>query len=90
MTSTGVTLEDAAGNKVEMSGAGVTVKGQQIVLEGTQVLLGGQGGEPILKGQSFLTLFATHVHTSSPTGGPTSPPIPQGEASALSMTVMTK
>jgi uncharacterized protein involved in type VI secretion and phage assembly len=87
--SSGVTVEDSSGNRVELGSSGVKVSGQQVVVEASQVLLGGQGGEPLLKGQSFLTLFATHVHTSSPTGGPTTPPIPQGEQSALSLSVKT-
>lgn len=87
MTSAGTTVEDANGNKIEMAASGINVKGQQIVIEGSQVMLGGAGGEPVIKGQSFLTLFATHVH---PTGvGPSGPPIPQGEMSSLSMKVMT-
>lgn len=87
MTSSGTTIEDANGNKVEMAASGITVKGQQIVVEGSQVMLGGQGGEPIIKGQSFLTLFATHMHPTAM--GPSGPPIPQGEMSSLSMKVMT-
>ncbi|WP_281556861.1 phage baseplate assembly protein V [Thalassomonas sp. RHCl1] len=87
MTSSGTTLEDANGNKIEMAASGITVKGQQVVVEGQQVMLGGQGGEPIIKGQSFLTLFMTHMHTTPV--GPTSPPVPQGEMSTLSMKVMT-
>jgi len=89
LTTSGTTVEDPNGNKVEMAASGITVKGAQIVLDGNQVSLGGAGGEPILKGQSFLNLFATHVHTSSPSGSPTSPPIPQGEMSTLSMKVLT-
>ena len=88
MSSSGTTVEDANGNKIEMAASGITVKGQQIVVEGSQVLLGGQGGEPVIKGQSFLTLFATHMHPSAM--GPTGPPIPQGEMSSLSLTVMSK
>lgn len=87
MTSSGITVEDSNGNKIEMGATGINVKGQQIVIEGTRVMLGGQGGEPIIKGQSFLTLFATHVHPSAM--GPTGPPIPQGEMSTLSMKVTT-
>ncbi len=90
LSSSGVKVEDASGNTIETASSGVTVKGQKVVVEGTQVLLGGAGGEPVIKGQSFLSLFATHIHTSVPTGGPTSPPIPQGEMSTLSMAVMTK
>lgn len=89
MTTSGTTLEDANGNKLEMAASGVTVKGMQIVLEGNQVMLGGAGGEPVIKGQSFLTLFATHVHTCTAPGSPSSPPIPQGEMSTLSMKVMS-
>jgi len=63
------------------------VTGQQIVVKGSQVMLGGQGGEPIIKGTSFLSLFATHMHPSAM--GPTGPPIPQGEMSSLSSKVMT-
>ncbi len=83
----GTVVEDANGNRVEMGAAGITVKGMKVVVEGSQVMLGGEGGEPLIKGQSFLSLFMSHVHTASPTGGPTSPPIPQGEMSTLSMKV---
>ena len=87
MTSSGTTLEDSNGNKIEMAASGINVKGKKIVVEGSQVMLGGTGGEPVIKGQSFLTLFATHTH---PTGvGPSGPPVPQGEMSSLSMKVMT-
>jgi uncharacterized protein involved in type VI secretion and phage assembly len=89
MAQAGVTVEDANGNKIEMASSGINVKGTQIVVEGQQVMLGGSGGEPIIKGQSFLTLFATHIHTCTAPGSPTSPPIPQGEMSSLSMKVMT-
>lgn len=87
MDGTGTVVEDKNGNRIEMAPSGITVKGQQIVVQGTQVMLGGQGGEPVIKGTSFLTLFATHMH---PTGvGPSGPPIPQGEMSTLSMSTMT-
>jgi len=89
LSSSGTTVEDAAGNKIEMAASGITVKGAKIVLDGSQVMLGGSGGEPIIKGQSFLSLFATHVHTCTAPGSPSSPPIPQGEFSTLSMKVMT-
>lgn len=87
MDAGGTILEDANGNVLKMDPSGIKVKGQQIVLEGTRIMLGGQGGEPVIKGQSFLTLFATHVHPSAM--GPTGPPIPQGEMSTLSMKVTT-
>lgn len=87
MSSSGTTVEDANGNKIEMAAAGVTVSGQKVVVKGTQVMLAGEGGEPLIKGQSFLALFATHIHPSAM--GPTGPPVPQGEMSTLSMKVTT-
>lgn len=83
MDSSGTTVSDAHGNEVVMAAGQLKIAGQMIVVEGTQVAVGGQGGEPLLKGTSFLALFATHVHTCTAPGLPTSPPIPQGEASAL-------
>lgn len=83
MDSSGTLLKDKNGNTVEMAASGVTVKGQQIVIEGTSVAVGGAGGEPLIKGTTFLGLFATHVHTCTAPGSPTSPPIPQGEMSSL-------
>ncbi|TKB25860.1 phage tail protein [Desulfopila sp. IMCC35006] len=90
MNSSGTKVEDANGNVIEMAAAGITAEAPKIVLQSGQVHLGGEGGEPVIKGQSFLSLFATHIHTVAPTvGGPTSPPIPQGEMSSLSTTVKT-
>jgi uncharacterized protein involved in type VI secretion and phage assembly len=90
MNSSGTKVEDSNGNVIEMSAAGITAEAPKIVLEGGQVHLGGEGGEPVIKGQSFLSMFATHIHTVAPVvGGPTSPPIPQGEMSTLSTTVKT-
>ncbi len=88
MSSQGATATDANGNKIEMAASGVTVStSATITLDGSQVMLGGAGGEPVIKGTSFLTLFATHVH---PTGmGPSGPPVPQGEMSSLSSKVMS-
>ena len=90
MNSSGTRVEDSNGNVIEMAAAGITAEAPKIVLKGGQVHLGDEGGEPVIKGQSFLSLFATHIHTVAPVvGGPTSPPIPQGEMSTLSTTVKT-
>lgn len=87
LDSSGAKLEDANGNTVEMSASGVKVSASAVItLEGSQVALGGSGGEPVIKGTSFLTLFATHVHPTAM--GPSGPPIPQGEMSSLSTKVM--
>jgi len=90
LNSSGTKVEDSNGNIIEMAAPGITVEGQKIVIKGSQVHLGDEGGEPVIKGQSFLGMFATHIHTVAPVvGGPTSPPIPQGEMSTLSTTVKT-
>ena len=90
MNSSGTKVEDSNGNVIEMAAAGITAEAPKIVVKGGQVHLGDEGGEPVIKGQSFLGLFATHIHTVAPVvGGPTSPPIPQGEMSTLSTTVKT-
>jgi len=91
MEASGTTVTDSNGNKIEMNGGGVTVSSNAtITIEGSMVNVGGLGGEPLIKGQSFLGLFATHMHTSGPPGSPTSPPVPQGEMSTLSTTSMVK
>lgn len=90
MNSRGTSVEDASGNRIEMNMGGITIDSTRIVVRGDYVALGGEGGEPIIKGQSFLSLFAMHRHTVAPiVGGPTSPPIPQGELSTLSSKVTT-
>lgn len=90
MDNAGTTVSDGNGNEVVMSAGELKVSGQSIVISGTQVDVGGLGGEPLIKGQSFLSLFATHVHTCTAPGSPTSPPIPQGEMSTLTMTTKAK
>ena len=88
MTTTGTTVQDANGNAIEMGPSGVKITASATVtVEGSLVTLGGQGGEPVIKGTSFLTLFATHIHPTAM--GPSGPPIPQGELSSLSTKVMT-
>ena len=88
LSQSGTSVEDSNGHSITMDASGAKISATQIVLDGTMVMLGGAGGEPVLKGQSFLQFFMTHVH---PTGvGPSGPPIPQGEVSSLSTTVMTK
>ena len=76
MDGSGTVIEDSNGNKVEMAAAGITVKGTIINVEGDMVNLGGAGGEPLIKGQSFLTLFMTHIHPT--VAGPSGRPSPRG------------
>jgi len=89
MDSSGVSVEDGNGNKIEMAASGVTVKGQQVVIKGTQVMLAGEGGEPLIKGTSFMTFFNTHMHTCPPLGGPSTPPTVLMTPAQLSTKVKT-
>jgi hypothetical protein len=76
MTATGITCTDASGNEISTAGAGVTVKsGAVVTIEGSQVAIAGTGGEPLVKGATFLGLFNAHVHTCTAPGSPTSPPM---------------
>jgi uncharacterized protein involved in type VI secretion and phage assembly len=91
MSGTGVKIADGSDNTIELAASGVTISSAgQIVLDAKVVQLGGAGGEPVIKGTSFLNLFATHVHTAAAPGSPTTPPTPQGESTTLSTTVLTK
>lgn len=84
--SSGVVVENAQGTKVELNAVTATVKATTVNVDATLVKLGG-GGEPVLKGTSFLAGYMAHTH---PTGaGPSGPPIPTTEQSALSQKVMT-
>ena len=89
LDSSGTTVRDPNGNEMVLSGSGITISASAIVnIEGSMVNIGGAGGEPLIKGSSFLSLFATHMHTTTAPGSPTSPPIPQGEMSTLSSSNM--
>lgn len=88
LSQDGTSVEDSNGHSITFDASGAKISATQIALDGSMVMLGGSGGEPVLKGQSFLQFFMTHMHPTAM--GPSGPPIPQGEASALSTTVMTK
>jgi uncharacterized protein involved in type VI secretion and phage assembly len=87
MDSSGVSVADANGNKIEMAASGVTIKAQQAVIQGAQVMLGGQGGESLIKGMSFMTFFNTHTHGTGV--GPSSPPVVPMTPAQLSTKVTT-
>ncbi len=77
MSSSGITLKDASGNEVSTAASGVTVKGTTTVtIEGTSVAVGGAGGEPLVKGATFLAMFNAHTHVCTAPGSPSGPPIP--------------
>ncbi len=91
MSSSGIKIEDGNQNAIELASSGVTISsGGKIVLDATAVLLGGSGGEPVLKGSAFLKAFSTHVHTAAAPGSPTSPPTLPPDPSTLSNAVKTR
>ncbi|WP_096785432.1 phage baseplate assembly protein V [Rhodobacter sp. CZR27] len=76
LSSTGIACKDANGNEITTSGSGVTIKSSATInIEGSQVTVAGAGGEPLIKGTTFLSMFNTHVHNATSIGAPTSPPI---------------
>lgn len=77
MSSSGIAFKDSSGNEIETSASGITVKGSATVtIEGTSVAIGGSGGEPLVKGTSFLAAFNAHTHNCTAPGSPSGPPIP--------------
>ena len=81
-------LQDSNGNQVEMAAAGITLKGTKIVLDGIQVHAGGEGGEPLVKGQTFMGMYNAHTHVCTAPGSPSGPPLPPLTPAAL--TIKTK
>lgn len=71
-SSGAVQICDRNGNSLSMAAEGVKLKSAQIVLDALSIQLGGPGGEPLVRGLTFLTTFATHMHTI--VGGPLTPP----------------
>lgn len=88
LNSSGTLVEDASGNTIEMAAAGITVKATKIVLKGEQVELGGEGGEPLIKAQTFLSMYNSHTHVCTAPGSPSAPPLPPLTPAA--MTIKTK
>ena len=90
MSASGTTVEDGNGNKIEMSAAGITVSATKIVLSGSQVAVGGEGGEPLIKGTTFLSWLATHTHNCTAPGSPSGPPVPPPTPALLTTTTTAK
>lgn len=88
LNSSGTLVEDVSGNTIEMVAAGITVKATKIVLKGEQVELGGEGGEPLIKAQTFLSMYNSHTHVCTAPGSPSAPPLPPLTPAA--MTIKTK
>jgi hypothetical protein len=89
LSSSGIAAADANGNEITTVAGGITVKGSTIRIEGQQVSIGGAGGEPLVKGSSFMALFNAHTHVASGPGSPTSPPATPMTPAQLSVAVTT-
>jgi uncharacterized protein involved in type VI secretion and phage assembly len=76
MDASGTVIEDSNGNTVQMAASGITVEGSKIVIKGSLVDMGGEGGEPLIKGQTFLAMFNSHTHVCTAPGSPSGPPVP--------------
>ena len=85
MDSSGTLVEDSNGNKVEMAAAGITIQGTTVKIIGNTVDVAGEGGEPLIKGQTFLAMFNSHVHNCTAPGAPSGPPIPPLTPAVLTM-----
>lgn len=75
LSSSGISCTDANGNEITTTAGGVEVKGATIHIQGQSVSVGGAGGEPLLKGQTFMGLFNAHVHPCTAPGSPSGPPL---------------
>jgi hypothetical protein len=76
LSSGGITCADANGNEITTSGSGLAIKSAAVIsIEGSMVAIAGTGGEPLVKGSTFLSMFNSHIHTAAAPGSPTSPPV---------------
>ncbi|MCF6324887.1 MAG: phage baseplate assembly protein V [Gammaproteobacteria bacterium] len=85
MDSSGTLVEDSSGNKIEMAPSGIVVKAIQIEIKGEQVHLGGQGGEPLIKAQTFMAMYNSHTHLCTAPGSPSAPPLPPLTPAAMTI-----
>jgi uncharacterized protein involved in type VI secretion and phage assembly len=75
MSSSGITCTDAHGNEIKTSASGIDLKSSAVVnIEGAMVTVAGSGGEPLIKGATFLSMFNSHTHATGV--GPSGPPLP--------------
>ena len=85
MSSSGTLVEDSNGNKIEMAASGITVEAMKIEIKGEQVYVGGQGGEPLIKGQTFMAMYNSHTHVCAAPSMPSAPPLPSLTPAAMTI-----
>lgn len=84
MSSSGITLKDSSGNEIATTSSGINIKAPAtITIEGALVAVGGSGGEPVIKGTTFLASFNAHTHICTAPGAPSGPPLPPLTPAAL-------
>lgn len=83
MDSNGTVVEDGNGNQIKMEASGIEVKATKILLKGESVDVAGMGGEPLIKGTTFLSMYNSHTHVCTAPGSPSAPPLPPLTPSAL-------
>ena len=84
MSSSGTTVTDSSGNEIAMTSSGITVTASAtITVSGSSVAVGGSGGEPLIKGTTFLSMFNAHTHLCTAPGAPSGPPLPPLTPSVL-------
>jgi len=84
MSSSGITLKDSSGNEIATTSGGINIKAPATVtIEGASVAVGGSGGEPLIKGTTFLASFNAHTHITPGFGAPSGPPLPPLTPAAL-------
>ncbi|WP_020180061.1 phage baseplate assembly protein V [Methylopila sp. M107] len=75
LSSAGISATDGSGNEISTSASGVKVSGATIEVKGQSVVVGGAGGEPLVKGPSFMAIFNAHTHNCTAPGAPSGPPL---------------
>lgn len=82
LSASGISCTDSSGNEFNMGSSGIEVKSSALItLEGSQVAIAGAGGEPLIKGTTFLSMFNSHTHVTP--HGPSGPPVPPLTPSVL-------
>lgn len=77
-------------SKIELKGSEIKIESESLVeVESKEIKLGANAAEAVVKGDTFKSLYDTHIHTGN-LGAPTSPPLSPLAAIALSTKVKTE
>lgn len=84
MTDSKLVLE-FDGTRLELDSSGATLTAATVSLDGDSVKLGKGASSSILNAEAFISAFASHVHATTPGGGPSGPPVPPVMAPSVSL-----